>query len=137
VAQGTFSGKGPIGPVKFGVKSMFCQTEVNCPLIGRIWHGWTKLENADQYERLLREEIFPAIASKKIPGYTGIQLFRRSIDKNEVEFITMMCFESLDAVRQFAGEDYERAYVPPKARELLVRFDERSQHYEIKEWLEY
>lgn len=106
-------------------------------MIGRIWHGWTKLENADKYERLLKEEIFPAIASKKISGYKGIQLFRRPIEKNEVEFITVMLFDSVDVVKQFAGEDYERAYVPPKARELLTRFDERSQHYEIKEWLEY
>jgi hypothetical protein len=137
VAQGTFSGKGPIGPVKFGVKSMYCQMEVNCPMIGRIWYGWTKLENADQYERLLKEEVFPAIASKKISGYRGIQLFRRPIEKNEVEFMTVMMFDSLDAVKQFVGEDYERAYVPPKARELLTRFGERSQHYEIKEWLDY
>ena len=106
-------------------------------MIGRIWHGWTQLESADKYEKLLKEEIFPAIASKKIYGYRGIQLFSRPMDKNEVEFITIMLFDSLDIVKQFAGEDYERAYVPPKARELLVRFDERSQHYEIKEWLEY
>jgi hypothetical protein len=106
-------------------------------MIGRIWHGWTQLESADKYEKLLKEEIFPAIASNKISGYRGIQLFSRPIDKNEVEFITIMLFDSLDIVKQFAGEDYERAYVPPKARELLVRFDERSQHYEIKEWLEY
>jgi hypothetical protein len=106
-------------------------------MIGRIWHGWTQLESADKYEKLLKEEIFPAIASKKISGYRGIQLFSRPMDKNEVEFITIMLFDSLDIVKQFAGEDYERAYVPPKARELLVRFDERSQHYEIKEWLEY
>ena len=111
--------------------------EVKYPVIGRIWYGWTKVENADKYERLLKEEIFPAIASKKIPGYKGIQLFRRPIEKNEVEFITVMLFDSVDVVKQFAGEDYERAYVPPKARELLTRFDERSQHYEIKEWLEY
>ena len=106
-------------------------------MIGRIWHGWTELESADKYERLLKEEIFPAIASKKISGYRGIQLFSRPMDKNEVEFITIMLFDSLEIVKQFADEDYERAYVPPKAWELLVRFDERSQHYEIKEWLEY
>jgi hypothetical protein len=59
------------------------------------------------------------------------------MEKNEVEFITVMLFDSVESVKQFAGEDYERAYVPPKARELLTRFDERSQHYEIKECLEY
>jgi len=105
-------------------------------MIGRIWHGWTKPENADKYERLLKEEIFPAIAAKKVIGYKGIQLFRRLLD-DEIEFITIMWFESLDAVRAFAGEDYEVAVVLPKARVLLSRFDVRSQHYEIKEWLEY
>jgi len=105
-------------------------------MIGRIWHGWTKPENADKYEQLLREEIFPAIGAKKVASYKGIQLFRRPLD-NEIEFITIMWFDSLDAVRSFAGEDYEVAVVPPKARVLLSRFDARSQHYEIKERLEY
>ena len=105
-------------------------------MIGRIWHGWTKPENADKYEQLLREEIFPAIGAKKVAGYKGIQLFRRPLN-NEIEFITIMWFDSLDAVRAFAGEDYEVAVVPPKARVLLSRFDARSQHYEIMERLEY
>jgi len=105
-------------------------------MIGRIWHGWTKPENAEKYERLLKEEIFPEIVAKKVAGYRGIQLFRRPLD-NEIEFITIMWFDSWDAVKQFAGEDYEQAYVPPKAREVLQSFDERSQHYEIKERLEY
>ena len=105
-------------------------------MIGRIWHGWTKPENADKYEQLLKKEIFPGIAAKKVSGYKGIQLFRSLLD-NEIEFITIMWFESWDAVKQFAGENYEQAYVPPKAREVLERFDERSQHYEIKERLEY
>ena len=105
-------------------------------MIGRIWHGWTKPENADKYEQLLREEIFPAIGAKKVAGYKGIQLFRRPLD-NEIEFITIMWFDSLEAVRAFAGEDYEVAVVPPKARVLLSRFDACSQHYEIKERLEY
>ena len=105
-------------------------------MIGRFWHGWTKPENGDKYERLLKEEIFPGIAAKKVAGYRGIQLFRRPLE-NEIEFITIMWFDSWDAVKQFAGEDYERAYVPPKARKVLEKFDERSQHYEIKERLEY
>jgi heme-degrading monooxygenase HmoA len=105
-------------------------------MIGRIWHGWTKLENADVYENLLKMEIFPSIASKKVQGYRGIQLFRRPSD-DEIEFITIMWFESWEAVKKFAGEDYERAYVPPKARKVLSRFDERSQLYEIREKLDY
>jgi antibiotic biosynthesis monooxygenase (ABM) superfamily enzyme len=106
-------------------------------VIGRIWHGWTTPQNAEKYERLLKEEIFSTIAEKKVPGYKGIQLFRRPLEGEEVEFVTIMWFDCWDAVRQFAGEDYERAYVPPAAREVLARFDERSQHYEIKESLEY
>lgn len=106
-------------------------------MIGRIRHGWTKPENADRNERLLKEEIFPRIADKNVPGYKGIQLFRRPIENEEVEFVTIMWFDSWEAVKRFSGEDYERAYVPPKAREVLARFDERSQHYEIRERLDY
>jgi antibiotic biosynthesis monooxygenase (ABM) superfamily enzyme len=106
-------------------------------MIARIWHGWTKPENADAYERLLKEEIFPGIAAKDVAGYRGIQLLRRPIGGEEVDFVTIMRFDSWDAVKRFSGEDYERAYVPPKAREVLARFDERSQHYEIKERLDY
>ncbi|UCH70632.1 MAG: antibiotic biosynthesis monooxygenase [Candidatus Bathyarchaeota archaeon] len=105
-------------------------------MIGRIWHGWTTPDNADVYENLLKMEIFPGIASKKVQGYRGIQLLRRQAGE-EVEFITIMWFESWEAVKLFAGEDYEQAYVPPKAREVLARFDERSQHYEIREKLDY
>lgn len=106
-------------------------------MVGRIWHGWTTPEDAGTYENLLKTEIFPGIASKGVDGYRGIQLFRRPLG-DEVEFITIMWFDSWDAVKQFAGgDDYERAYVPPKAREVLARFDERSQHYEILEKLEY
>ena len=106
-------------------------------MIGRIWHGWTRPENADEYERLLKEEVFPGIADKKAPGYRGIQLFRRPIEGDEVEFVTIMRFDSWDAVARFSGEDHERAYVPRKARAVLARFDERSRHYEIRESLEY
>jgi len=100
-------------------------------MIARIWHGWTTPQNADKYEALLKEEIFVGIQDRHIRGFKGIQLLRREINR-EVEFITIMRFDSLDAVREFAGEEYEAAVVPEKARKLLSRFDERSQHYEIK-----
>jgi antibiotic biosynthesis monooxygenase (ABM) superfamily enzyme len=105
-------------------------------MIIRVWHGWTTPENADVYENLLKTEIFPGIAAKNIPGYRGIELLRRNVGA-EVEFVTQMRFESLQSVRDFVGEDYEVAYVPKKARAVLKRFDERSQHYEIKETLSY
>jgi heme-degrading monooxygenase HmoA len=84
-------------------------------MISRIWHGWTRRENADAYEALLRSEIFQGITQRSIPGYRGIHLLRRDVEE-EVEFVTIMWFDSLEAVRVFAGDDYEVAVVPPKAR---------------------
>ena len=100
-------------------------------MISRIWHGYTSLSNADAYENLLRKEIFVGISNRKIEGYKGIQLLRRIIE-NEVEFITIMWFESLDAVKVFAGTDYENAVVPKEAQLLLSHFDKKSQHYEVR-----
>lgn len=104
-------------------------------MISRIWHGWTTPANADAYEELLRSEIFTGIRGRGIEGFREIQLFRRAL-ATEVEFVTVMWFDSLEAVRAFAGEDYEAAVVPPRARAVLSRFDARSQHYEVKERLE-
>jgi len=100
-------------------------------MISRIWHGYTTPEKADEYEALLRTEIFTGIQNRSIAGFKGIQLFRRNLGV-ETEFVTLMWFESFDAVRAFAGEEYELAVVPSKARALLSRFDERSQHYEVR-----
>jgi hypothetical protein len=100
-------------------------------MICRIWHGWTSPANADAYEQLLREEVFRGIAGRHIAGYLGIELLRRSVGE-EVEFQTMMWFESIDAVRTFAGSAYEEAVVPPAARALLSHFDARSAHYEVR-----
>lgn len=103
-------------------------------MISRIWHGWTTGANADAYERLLRNEIFPGIHARSIPGYRGIQLYRRELGF-ETEFLTVMWFDSLDAVKAFAGADHETAVVPPKAQALLSRYDQRSAHYQIRESL--
>jgi hypothetical protein len=98
-------------------------------MIARFWHGYTTPENASAYEQLLRSEILPGI--EKSHGH-GARLFRRDLaSENEVEFITICYFEDLDEVRAFAGPDYELCVVPPKARALLKRFDQRSQHYEV------
>jgi antibiotic biosynthesis monooxygenase (ABM) superfamily enzyme len=97
-------------------------------VIARLWHGWTAPENADAYEEFLRAKMFPSI--HRVPGYLGADLLRRE-DGDETAFITITRFESLDSVRAFAGENYEQAVVEPEARELLARFDERSQHFEI------
>jgi antibiotic biosynthesis monooxygenase (ABM) superfamily enzyme len=100
-------------------------------MISRIWHGYTTPENAEAYEKLLKEEIFTEIKNRKITGYKGIQLLRRQVS-DEVEFITIMWFDSLDSIRLFAGENYENAVIPEKARKILVRYDKQSQHYDVK-----
>jgi hypothetical protein len=100
-------------------------------MLCRIWHGWTGLAQADAYEALLREEVFRGIAARLPEGYRGIELLRRQTS-DEVEFMTMMWFDSLDVVREFAGPDYELAVVPPAARLLLKRFDARSAHFEVR-----
>ena len=99
-------------------------------MIARIWHGWTTTDNADVYQRIVSTEVLPEIAARQIVGYRGAHLLRRSL-ADEVEFITIMWFDSIDAVRDFMGDDYEVAHVPPQARAVLAEFDERSQHYEV------
>ncbi len=97
-------------------------------MIGRLWHGWTTVEKADAYEQLLRAEVLPGI--HRVEGYRGAYLFRRALD-DEVEFVTLTLFASMDAVRTFAGDEYAVAVVPLAARQLLSRFDETSIHYDM------
>jgi hypothetical protein len=99
-------------------------------MIARIWHGWTTKANAPVYENLLRSVVFPGIEAKKVNGYRKISLLRREL-KDETEFITIMLFDNHEAVREFAGNEYEKSYVPAKARAVLSRHDETSEHYEI------
>ena len=100
-------------------------------MIERIWHGWTAPADADDYERLLRERILPETVDG-IEGCRGARVLRRD-DGAEVEFVTSIRFESFDAVTEFAGDDPETAHVPPAARALLSRFDDRVRHYEVRE----
>jgi antibiotic biosynthesis monooxygenase (ABM) superfamily enzyme len=97
-------------------------------MILRYWRGWTTPENADAYQKIVSEQVLPGIAARSLEGYRGAYLLRRDLDQ-EVEFATVMIFDSLDNVRAFLGEDYETAYVPPAARAVLARFDEKSAHY--------
>jgi hypothetical protein len=101
-------------------------------MISRIWFGWTTRHNADAYEKLLKTEIFPGIVERKIPGFRRIELLRRP-DGDEVEFVTVMWFDSLDAVKDFAGERYLLAVVPPAARALLKGCEDIAVHYEVRE----
>jgi antibiotic biosynthesis monooxygenase (ABM) superfamily enzyme len=105
-------------------------------MIKRIWHGYTVPENADAYQRLLDAVVFPGIEAKKIPGYRSIELLRRQAG-DEVEFTTVMTFDSLDDVIAFQGADYEAAYVPEQARKILKRWDDRSSHHEVVQKRDY
>lgn len=98
-------------------------------MIARIWRGWTTPKNAEAYQRIVSQKVLPGIAARDLDGYHGAYLLRRDLD-GEVEFATIMLFDSLEQVRALAGEDYETAYVPPRARAVLSRFEERSAHYE-------
>ena len=100
--------------------------------VKRVWHGWTTPENADAYEDLLRKEVFPGIEAKMLPGYRSIELLRRDLG-GEVEFVTVMTFDSLENVIAFQGEDYQRCYVPDAAQKVLKRWDGVSAHYEMRE----
>lgn len=99
-------------------------------MIKRVWHGYTTIANADAYQTLLDTTVFPGIEAKKIPGYRSIELLRRTVG-DEVEFTTVMTFDSLDNVIAFQGADYETAYVPDAARKVLKRWDERSTHHDL------
>jgi len=99
-------------------------------MIARIWHGWTKPGDAKAYEDMLRDEIFPSIAARNIKGYRGAELFINQ-DAEEVEFVTLLRFDSMDAVKDFAGADEGKPVIYPKVEALLIRMDERSRHYRI------
>jgi antibiotic biosynthesis monooxygenase (ABM) superfamily enzyme len=101
-------------------------------MISRVWYGWTTPQNADAYEVLLKSQIFSGIVARNIAGFRRIELFRRPAG-DEVEFVTVMWFDSLDAVKAFAGEQWEVAVVPPAARAILKRYDATSQHYDVRE----
>ncbi len=100
-------------------------------MILRLWRGWTTPEKADRYEELISTAIFPGIAARAIVGLDGLELFRRPIE-GEVEFMTLMRFRSWEAVKDFAGPDWEASVVPPAARAVLDRSDVKATHYESR-----
>jgi len=101
-------------------------------MISRLWHGWTTPQNADSYEALIRSTIFPGILGRGIAGLERMELLRRPLGEAEVEFVTIMWFASWDAVKAFAGPDWEVSVVPQAARAVLARFDDKARHYEVR-----
>ena len=99
-------------------------------MICRLWRGWTSLENAGEYERIVRTEVIPGIEARNVPGFRHIDLMKRDLG-GEIEFQTLMWFDGLDAVRAFMGEDYSVSHVPLEARAVLNSFDDRAAHFEV------
>jgi antibiotic biosynthesis monooxygenase (ABM) superfamily enzyme len=97
-------------------------------MIARHWTGWTKPADADAYVQLLEQKVFPQL--RKIAGYRGGNLLRRDAG-GEVEFVVINFFESLHAVRAFAGDHYETAVFEPEAMALLSRFEPKAAHFEV------
>lgn len=98
-------------------------------MIARVWHGYTKPEHADAYEAMLKPELLPGISKAK--GYRGSYLLRRNLS-SEVEFITILLWESIDAVRIASGhDDYEASMIPEDRRKYLAHFDAKAAHYEV------
>ena len=97
-------------------------------MIARVWHGYTKPEHADAYEVMLKPELLPGIS--KVKGYIGSYLLRR-VDGDEIEFITIMLWDSIESIRAVAGQDYETAVIPEERRKYLAHYDAKSAHYEI------
>lgn len=98
-------------------------------MVARVWHGYTRPEHADSYEAMLKPELLPGIGKKK--GYQGSYLLRRNAGA-EVEFITILLFDSIEAIRAAAGHaDYETAIIPEERRKYLTRYDAKAAHYEV------
>jgi len=97
--------------------------------IKRVWRGWTTPENADPYRDLLKNHVRPGIEAKNIPGYRSLELMSRDLGE-EIEFMTVMTFDSLDNIGGLQGADYERAYVPDVAQAVLKRWDQTCLHFE-------
>ena len=100
--------------------------------IKRVWHGWTTIKNADKYQKILQNEVIPGIEAKNISGFKKIEVLRIDLQE-EVEFVTIMTFESLQNVIALQGENYKKCYVPNVAQEVLKRWDLEVPHYELIE----
>jgi antibiotic biosynthesis monooxygenase (ABM) superfamily enzyme len=102
-------------------------------MVARVWHGYTKPGHADSYEALLKPELLPGLS--KVKGFQGSYLMRRQVG-DEVEFITMILFDSIDSIRAVAGPDYETAVIPEERRQYLSHYDAKASHFDIVSWRE-
>jgi hypothetical protein len=98
-------------------------------MIARHWRGWVKPENVDAYERLLKGKVLPGL--KNLDGYRGGYIFRKD-GADEIEFVVVNFFESLEAVKRFAGPNYTVPVFEPEAKALLARIEPFATHYEVR-----
>jgi heme-degrading monooxygenase HmoA len=98
-------------------------------MIARHWRGWTSIENADAYEALLRDSVLPGL--KRLEGYRGGYVLR-SNRTEDVEFVVVNFFDSLEAVKRFAGEEYTVAVFEPEAKRLLSKVEPVATHYDVR-----
>jgi heme-degrading monooxygenase HmoA len=99
-------------------------------MIIREWRGRAGRSQADAYPRHFRERVISEL--REVPGFMGAQLSRRDVDGG-VEFLVLTRWQSMDAIRGFAGTEVDKAVVEPGAAAALVEFDERVRHYEVVE----
>ena len=98
-------------------------------MIARHWRGWTEVQNADAYETFLKQKVLPEL--KKLEGYRGGYVLRND-GPREVEFVVVNLFDSLDAVKRFAGDNHTTAVFEPEATRLLSRIEPRATHYDVR-----
>ena len=98
-------------------------------MVARMWHGYCSTRgHADAYEAMLKPELLPGVSKKK--GYRGSQLLRRDLG-SEIEFVTILLFDSLDDIKALTGADYETAVIPPERKQHLSRYDTKAVHYDV------
>ncbi len=97
-------------------------------MIARIWHGRTKAEDYEAYTEFLKARAVPDYKSTE--GFVRL-VFLRTIRENEGRFTLITFWESLEAIKNFAGEDYEKAKYYPEDKDFLLEFEEKVIHYEV------
>ena len=97
-------------------------------MVARHWRGRSRADTASAYLDHLRIETLPRL--RALDGHLGAYVLRREVG-DEIEFVVLTLWESLESVRAFAGDDYETAVVPPQARRVLTTFDKRALHYDV------
>lgn len=103
--------------------------------VARVWRGWTTVENADAYQAIVDGEVLPAIFERRIPGLVSAHLLRADESEDgEIEFTTIIWFDRLASVKNFMGEDYQRAHVPDRAKAVLKRFESEAKHFHIVDY---